>query len=61
MAVLRINPPPHAVRGRGTMRSMVEGASGGGASGEAHAPSTAKTRSPFPAARGRMKQRCCRD
>jgi hypothetical protein len=28
------------------MRSMVEGACGGGASGEAHAPSTAKARSP---------------
>jgi hypothetical protein len=36
-------PPPRVARGRGTMRSMVEGACGAEINREAEAPSTALT------------------
>jgi hypothetical protein len=47
-------PPPRSEteRGRGTMRSMVEGACGGAASDEAVAPSTALARGPPSPLRG---------
>ncbi len=43
-----VYPPPRAARGRGTMRSMVEGARCAQASREAVAPSTVLLRRPVP-------------
>ena len=42
------HPPPRVARGRGTMRSMVEGACGAEADREARAPSTALRAVPLP-------------
>ena len=52
-AAIVTNPPPHAVRGRGTMRSMVEGARGAEAGREADAPPTALRAIPPPRFAGR--------
>jgi hypothetical protein len=54
LAMTRRYPPPRSEteRGRGTMRSMVEGAYGAAAGREAQAPSTALTRGPPSPLRG---------
>ena len=55
-------PPPRSEteRGRGTMRSMVEGACGAEAGREAEAPPTALRAVPPPRSAGRDDGACCK-
>ena len=52
----RMHPPPRVARGRGTMRSMVEGVCGAEAGREAEPLPPPFGRSPFPLRGGRMKR-----
>ncbi len=56
LAMTRMHPPPRVARGRGTMRSMVEGVCGAEAGREAEPFPPPFGRSPFPLRGGRMKR-----